>query len=69
MTRAGPRFRPIRPLPRPLTREGPKFGGKLFYLFLYKYFLEILKYFSLNFFSLLRRLKKLSNAKDRDKFK
>ena len=52
----------------PLTREGPKFGGKFFYLFfIYKYFWEILKHFSLHFFSLLRRLKELSNARDKDK--
>ena len=52
----------------PLTREGPKFEGKfLFLFFIYKYFWEILKYFSLHFFSLLRRLKELSNTRDIDK--
>ena len=52
--RTGPRHRPIRPLPRALIREGPKFGGKFFLIiylfFIYKYFWEILKHFSLHFF-------------------
>ena len=66
MCRADPSLRPIRPLPRaPLLEKAPNLGANFF--FIYKYFWEILKYFSLHFFSLLRRLKELGNAKDRDK--
>ena len=67
--RAGLRLRPIRPLPRALTREGPNVGAS-FYLFLFficKYFWEVLKHFSLQFFLLLKKLKELSNVSDKDK--
>ena len=64
--RAGLRLRPIRPLPRALLLEkAPNLGANFlfFIFFIYKYFWEILKHFSLYiFFSQLRRLKKLSNV-------
>ena len=56
----GPRPGPLRPLPEvPLLEKGPKFGGKKIF------FLK--KKISLHFFSLLRKSKELSNARDRDK--
>ena len=70
MCKASLRLRPIRPLPRaPLLEKAPNLGENFIYLFfIYKCFWEILKYFSLHFFfSLLRKLKELSNARDRDK--
>ena len=53
----------------PLTREGPTFGGNFFliYIYIYIYFWEILNIFVYIFFSLLRRLKELSNIRDKDK--
>ena len=65
--RAGPRLRPIRPLPRAPYWRRPQIWGQIYLFFIYKYFWEILKHFSLFFFSLLRRLKELSNARDRNK--
>ena len=44
MPRAGPRLRPIRPLPS-LIRESPKFWANFFIYFLYKYFFEDIKTF------------------------
>ena len=66
--RAGPRLRPIRPLPRaPLLEKAPNLKAflKKKKKFIYKYFRDILKHFSLHLFSLLRRLKELSNSRDR----
>ena len=52
----------------PLLEEVPNFECKKCFCFLYKYFLKILKYFSLHFFfSLLRKPKELRNLRDRDK--
>ena len=49
--RASLRLRPIRPLPRaPSLEKAPNFGAKFFIFFIYKYFWEILKHFSLHFF-------------------
>ena len=53
-----------------LAREGPNVGAIFYFIlfFIYKYFWEILKHFSLHFFfSLLRKLKELSNVRDIDK--
>ena len=69
VSRASPRLRPIMSLPRaPLLENVPNLGANLKKKkFIYKYFWELLKHFSLHLFSLLRRLKELSNARDRDK--
>ena len=65
VSRAGPRLRSIRPLLRaPLLEKAPNLGALYEYIYIYW---EILKHFSLHFFSLLRRLKELNNARHRDK--
>ena len=69
VSRAGPRLRSIRPLLRaPLLEKAPNLGALYKYIYIYIYiYWEILKHFSLHFFSLLRRLKELNNARHRDK--
>ena len=66
MIKADPRLRPIRPLPRaPLLEKAPNLKAFKKKKFIYKYFRDILKHFSLHLFSLLKRLKELSNSRDR----
>ena len=55
MPRAGPRLRPIRPLPRSLSEKVPNFGP-IFFFFLYKYFFKILKHFNLHFFFTIKKV-------------
>ena len=63
--RAGSRPRPLRPLPRAsLLEKGLKFRDNFFFLI---FLGDIKKEISLHFFSLLRRSRELSNARDRNK--
>ena len=52
-----------------LLEKAPNVGANfyLFLFFIYKYFWEVLKHFSLQFFLLLRKLKEVSNVRDKDK--